>query len=206
MSNAKPKSLRTILLTVLAVGMVLVILSPMLKFLLILPAFLIDSEDIDRDIAHYGRHRAELAHAAEFMPALDSLDGTLQLQYGFQETHAAIFRTRTMALTAQYAPEDYPAAKANAVTGLVFLDAPIMRHDGNRTILDDAFTVGNWSFRTVPYAGCKAFGMLGTNDAEHRIAWLFLEDQDRDYIAEADSDVDTEMRRLLDEEFAWLDE
>lgn len=205
MGNAKPKSLRTTVLTFLAGGMILVLLSPMLKFLLILPAFLIDSEDVDRDIAHYGRHRAELAHAAEFMPELDELDGALSLQYGFQETLAAFFRTRTMALTAQYSPEDYPAAKAQAAVGLPFLDAPVIDYDGD-VILDDAFSQDGWTFRTVPYYGCKAFGLLGMNDAECRIAWLFSEDQDRDYVAAADAAPDAAMRRMLDEEFAWLDE
>lgn len=206
MSNTKPQSLRTVILTILAVGMILVLLSPMLKFLLILPAFLIDSEEIDRDIAHYGRHRAELAHAAEFMPELDDLDDALNLQYGFQETHAAIFRTRTMALTVQCSPEAYAASKAQLIEELTFLDEPIIDSSDGDVILDDAFQDGDWAFRSVPYAGCKAFGMLGMSDAECCIAWLFFEDQDRDYIAEAGADADNAMRQMLDEEFAWLDD
>ena len=205
MGNAKPKSLRTTVLTILAGGMFLVLLSPLLKFLLILPAFLIGSEDVDRDIAHYGRHRAELAHAAEFMPELDELDGALSLQYGYQETMEAIFRARTMALTAQYSPEAYAAAKAQAAGELTFLGAPIIDTD-SAVILDNAFDDENWYFRAVPSFGCKAFGLLGVNDTACQIAWLFFENQDRDYIAEADADADEEMRQMVAEYFAWLDE
>ena len=55
----------------------------------------------------------------------------------------------------------------------------------------------------IDYSACKSFLLLGFNDEECKIAYLYYYDFDIDYIAEVGDDLEEEMRELVDIAFSW---
>ena len=157
----------------------------------------------DTDFNNYQMHLIELHFAEDFLPAEDELIYAKDLHFAYQKNYKLIFISKTVALTVQYAPEEYMKARERITQRYAFLDAPMLYHRDNDYLLDNAFTYKGYDFCVVSYDGCRYFGMVGTNDDTCSIAYLYYSDTDLDYIAQADEDLDQEMRALIDDEFCW---
>lgn len=159
----------------------------------------------DPNLDNYEMYRAQLHYAEQFLPAQNELANAKDLRFAYQYNIVAIFVSKTVALSVQYAPEEYLRAKESITQRYEFLDAPMLQRGDNNYILDNAFTYKGYDFRVVSYGygGCRYFGMIGTNDDTCSIAYLYYSDTDRDLIARADENLDQEMCALIDDEFCW---
>lgn len=196
-----------IMTVIQSVGLILQMIVLVPFFIILLLISLLIPPTVDTDISKYETYRQELNYAVDFMPALDELGQFEELRFGYQETQEFIFCPKTMSLTVEYDAEDYEAMKQQMLADYDFIDAPIVDTDSD-ILLDDSFTHQGYLFHAVHtqeamYRACKYFGLLGLNDEQHCIAWLYYDDADRDYIAQADQDLDQEMRTLIDDEFHW---
>ena len=126
----------------------------------------------DPDFSNYQMYRSELHYAEDFLPAEDELIYAKDLHFSYQQNYILIFISKTVAVTVQYTPEEYPGAKESITKRYEFLDAPMLQRGDNNYILDNAFTYKEYDFRVVSYGygGCKYFGMVGTNDDTCSIA------------------------------------
>lgn len=157
----------------------------------------------DTDFSYYQMYCSELHYAEGFLPAEDELIYAKDLHFSYQQNYKLIFISKTVALTVQYAPEEYMKARERITQRYAFLDAPMLYHRDNDYLLDNAFTYKGYDFCVVSYDGCRYFGMVGTNDDTCSIAYLYYSDTDRDLIARADENLDQEMCALIDDEFFW---
>ena len=159
----------------------------------------------DTNWNNYDMYRTELHYAEEFLPSQNEFSNTKAVHFSYQKNFMLMFISKTVAVTVQYAPEEYLRAKESITQRYEFLDAPMLQRGDNNYILDNAFTYKGYDFRVVSYGygGCKYFGMVGTNDDTCSIAYLYYSDTDLDYIAQADEDLDQKMRALIDDEFCW---
>lgn len=176
-------------------------------FLLILLITELIPDTIDTDFSNYNTYRQELNYASEFMPELSELGQFEELRFGYKETPQFIFLPKTMSLTVRYSAAEYAAVKEQMLASYEFTDAPVIDTDGD-VLLDDSFTHQGYVFHSVQtqeamYRACKYFGLLGVNDEQHCIAWLYYDDVDRDLIATPEEDLDAEMCKLIDDEFYW---
>lgn len=190
-----------------AIGLIIQMIILIPFFIILLLISLLIPPTVDTDIAQYEAYRQELNYAAEFMPALDELGQSEELRFGYQETPEFIFCPKTMSLTVRYNEATYEAMKQQILTANDFIETPVIDTDGD-ILLDDSFTHHGYDFQSLPmleyeYTACKYFGLLGVNDEQYSIAWLYYDDMDRDLIAEPDEDLDDEMRNLIDDEFHW---
>ena len=196
-----------IMTVIQSVGLILQMIVLVPFFIILLLISLLIPPTVDTDISKYETYRQALNYAVDFMPALDELGQLEELRFGYQETPEFIFCPKTMSLTVRYDEATYEAMKQQMLAAYEFIDSPMIETDGD-ILLDDAFTYHGYDFKAVPmleyeYTTCKYFGLLGLNDEQHCIAWLYYDDADRDYIAQADQDLDHEMRTLIDDEFHW---
>ncbi len=160
---------------------------------------------IDTDFSNYEMYRSELYYAEDFLPAHGELASAKDLHFAYQKNFKFIFISKTVAVTVRHTPEEYLKAKEYLAQRYAFLDAPrlYLYSAENEYELDNAFVYKDYDFHVVAYDGCRYFGMIGTNDETHSIAYLYYSDTDRDLIARADDDLDQEMRALIDDEFCW---
>lgn len=184
-----------------------VILLPWILLMLVITSLI--PPEVNTDVHQYETYRHELNYAVDFMPEINTLGEYDELRFGYQKTSGFLFVAETMSLTAKYSEDEYSAVKETMLTHYDFIDAPVVDTNGN-VLLDDSFIHNGYVFRAVPtyrhsfqYGACKYFGILGINDDLCCIAWLYYDDADRDYVAEADADLDQEMRDLIDDEFHW---
>ena len=157
----------------------------------------------DTDWNNYEMYRTELHYAEEFLPAQNEFSSAKAVHYSYQKNFMLMFISKTVAVTAQYSPDVYTKIKEALPNQYDFLDEPMLYYNDANNLLDDAFTYMGYDFQVVSYNDCKYFGMVGTNDDTCSIAYLYYSDTDWDYIAQADEDLDQEMRSLIDDEFHW---
>lgn len=182
-----------------------ILITPFILLLLLITALIPDT--IDTDITNYNTYRQELNYASEFMPELSELGQFEALRFGYKETPQFIFLPKTMSLTVKYSEAEFASVKDKMLARYEFIDAPIIDTDGD-VLLDDSFTHQGYVFHSVPmlkamHSACEYFGLLGVNDKQCCIAWLYYDDVERDFIAESGEDLDDAMRGLIDEEFCW---
>lgn len=181
----------------------------LLVAIIAVPAYILfNAIPIERshDLNDYESHRHSFWLADQFMPELDSLVGTTEIRYGYQATNIALWLSQTMALTVRYSPDAYTNAKAAVLSEHEFLSAPVVTTGVNSGdyIVDNSFEYKGYTFHTITgYEDSRYFGIIGLNDTACSVAYLYYSDPDRDFIAEQDDDLDSEMRNLIDKEFNW---
>lgn len=190
-----------------AIGLILQMIILVPFFIILFLISLLIPPTVDTDINQYETYRQALNYAVDFMPALDELGQLEELRFGYQETPEFIFCPKTMSLTVRYDEATCEAMKQQMLAAYEFIDSPMIETDGD-ILLDDAFTYHGYDFKAVPmleyeYTTCKYFGLLGVNDEQYSIAWLYYDDVDRDFVATPDNDLDEKMRTIIDDEFHW---
>ena len=171
-------------------------------------------QHIDRDLEDYSTHVQSIRNAADFMPELDSLGAYTDIQYAYKEkcySRLIGFYSDGLSLFVTYDAEQYCCAKETALSGYAFLEEPVKGYNETYELPIEEFQYNGYTIKVVPdgeyldYCACKSFMMLGYNDAECTIAYLYYWDFDIDYISEVGEDPQEEMGELIDTAFAWAD-
>lgn len=161
---------------------------------------------------HYGPYREGIQFASEFLPQISELGAYTDIEFTYQETCYSGFMgfySDGLALLVKYDPQTYEAQKSRVLDAYDFLEEPVMRSSDTYELPVTEFDYNGYSMKIVPdadyleFCACKSFMMLGLNDDECTIAYLYYYDYDIDYIAEIDDDLEAEMRGLVKTAFAW---
>ncbi len=146
------------------------------------------------------------------MPNIKDLGAYSQIKYTYQSTCYSIlmdFNSDGLALFVKYDQTIYAIQKEKTLHSYTFLDEPILEFDKYvmpvtefeyrgylmKIVLDQEY---------IDYCACKSFMMIGFDDANSAIAFLYYYDFDIDYIADIDEDLNYSMRNLVDDAFAWV--
>lgn len=182
-----------LLLTALASGALLV--------------FLALSPKRNQSLADYDACLKKVAYSADFMPALADLQPWEDVQFVYQRTPMVLFESESLNLFVQYGEDEYEARKEVALRRDDFVAERVLDHAGDVVMLPVIEHAG-YTLHAVAVHGsgwelCKYVGFIGVNDAQRRICYLLYEDVDRDYIADANENVQSAFDRWLDAEFAF---
>ena len=168
-----------------------------------------------KKIAEYNSYVSDVGNAEKFMPDCDQDLGVYQsVQFGFQETFLLIFGSQTITLIASYDETNYEKEKSAALDRFDFLKEPYQEKDGYYIFPVASFEYRGYSFSIVPdrdyYSdgrlGCHSFMMVGYNDAEKKIAYLYFYDPDLDYLSEENASEEEKQKRmseLIKDSFVW---
>lgn len=169
-------------------------------------------ETVTTNIDEYYSDCEMLKNASTYMPKLTDLGEYLDLKYTYQVTCYSNFMgfySDTMALFVKYDSETYAEEKERVLGSYKFLEEPVMRSSDTYELPVTEFDYNGYRMKVVPdedyidFCACKSFMILGFNDDACTIAYLYYYDFDLDYIAEADEDLEAEMRGLVDVAFSW---
>lgn len=170
-------------------------------------------ERVKTDISKYSEDISEIGNAAKFMPDLETLNGYTDIEYTYKIKCSSIFMgffSDGYALFVTYDKERYEAQKDEVMSNYTFVQKPILGFGNtNYTIPIAEFQYNGYDMKVVPdeeyidFSACKSFMLLGFNDEECKIAYLYHYDFDLDYIAEVGEDLEDEMIEFMDDVFAW---
>lgn len=171
-------------------------------------------ERVETDIAKYSDHLHGIGSAERMMPALDSLGNYASLEYSYKvhcySTFVGFF-SDGYALCVTYDESQYEHRKTEALTSYAYLQEPAIAEDGDYLLPVTELDYKGFTLKIVPdedqftYCPCKSFMMIGFNDTEYKILYLYYYDFDIDYIAAADEDPVDEMTELIEDAFAWIE-
>ncbi len=167
---------------------------------------------ISRNLDTYVTDCESVKNASVLMPNITDLGAYSQIKYTYQSTCYSIlmdFNSDGLALFVKYDQTIYAIQKEKTLHSYTFLDEPILEFDKYvmpvtefeyrgylmKIVLDQEY---------IDYCACKSFMMIGFDDANSAIAFLYYYDFDIDYIADIDEDLNYSMRNLVDDAFAWV--
>ncbi len=161
----------------------------------------------NQNLAAYDACLEKVAYSADFMPALAELQPWEDVQFIYQRTPMVLFESESLNLFVQYGEDEYEARKESALNRDDFVTERVLDHAGDVVMLPVIEHAG-YTLHAVAVHGsgwelCKYVGFIGVNDAQKRICYLLYEDVDRDFIADADEDVQFAFARWFDAEFAF---
>ena len=171
-------------------------------------------EWIETDIAKYSDNLHGIGSAERMMPTLESLGHYTELEYTYKIHCYSIFVgfvSDGYVLNVTYDESQYEQRKADALSSYTFLQEPIIEQDGDSPMPVTELKYKGYTLKVVPddtqytYYPCKSFMMVGFNDEEHKIVYLYHYDFDLDYIAAVDEDPEEEMIQLIEDAFAWIE-
>ncbi len=167
---------------------------------------------ISRNLDTYVTDCESVKNASVLMPNIKDLGAYFQIKYTYQSTCYSIlmdFNSDGLALFVKYDQTIYAIQKEKTLHSYTFLDEPILEFDKYvmpvtefkyrgylmKIVLDQEY---------IDYCACKSFMMIGFDDTNSAIAFLYYYDFDIDYIADIDEDLNYSMRNLVDDAFAWV--
>ena len=161
----------------------------------------------DTDISQYEEYRNATLYGNKFMPSLNDLGDYQDIAFGQTEVYyTPFFISCSMNPFVQYSEEDYDLIKATALEGRSLIAEAEYSYNGELimlpTIEHRGYTLHAIELHpnTCP---CNYVGFIGFDDVNHAICFLLYNDDDRDYIGEADEDPLTAMYKWLNKEFWW---
>lgn len=169
---------------------------------------------IETNIAKYSEDLQGIGSAERMMPRLDSLGDYESLEYTYKihcySTFVGFFSDGYV-LNVTYGEREYEQRKAGILSSYAFLQEPVIAEDGDYLLPVTELNYKGYTLKVVPddtqftYCPCKSFMMVGFNDVEHKIVYLYHYDFDLDYIAAADEDPEAEMIQLIEDAFVWIE-
>ena len=129
-----------------------------------------------RNISIYEKLCAE----HELLPELDELGNYTDVKFSDFHKHMFPFENEAYTLKVIYNAENYQAQKTLLDTKYMFQDEPIDNHDKD---IDPAFSYGGYDFRFlsddyIDFRFPNYVYLIGTNDAENSIAYIYLDNGD----------------------------
>ena len=170
----------------------------------------INQKIVSTNIANYTADCQSVGNASRFMPNIADLGAYAQLKYTYQVTDfCMLFRSDGLALFVKYDQENYEAQKEHVLNSYTFLESPVMSDSDTYALPLTEFEYNGCMMKIVPdddssFRACKSFMILGLNDDECVIAYLYFYDFDHDYIAKVDDDLNAEMIEFVDDAFSWM--
>ena len=168
---------------------------------------------IKTDLTQYEQDIQKIGNASVFMPDLESLGSYTDINYSYKVkcySPLARFYSDGFALFVTYEDAQYQAYKAKVLTDYAFLQEPVKRSQDTYELPVTEFSYKNYHIKIVPdeeyvdFCACKSFLMIGFNDDDSRIVYLYYYDFDIDYIAIEGEDTEKRMCALIDSAFEWI--
>ena len=173
-------------------------------------------------IGDYDKYLEKVCYAAEFMPSLDEIGDYENVNFGYKEySHGWMFCSEGLSLFAEYSDEDYNAEKEKTVYKYEYLTEPYKPTENSDYIFPVAeLEYKGYEFGIVPKKeylygsdteyrySCKSFMLVGNNDAERKIVYLYFYDSDLDLLAQADATEEEcrqSMIELIKDSCCWFD-
>ncbi len=126
-----------------------------------------------------------------------------------------MFESEGISLFLDYKEEDFASEKDKVLTSYTFIDSPIIGDDGYYQFPVSSFDYKDYSFKVSPkypyYEGteeysCKSFTMVGFDEVNKSIAYLYYYDADIDYLDDnksTEEDRNKRMPELIETAFYW---
>lgn len=159
----------------------------------------------DNNIENYAddieKYQADL-----FMPNLEDIGEYKTAEY-FTRKDETIFPEYSMQLIVKYDQETYFKEKERLETAYTYLDKPQKPDydDDVYTIPIEEFSSAEFDFKIAVFEDTvfpKNFGMIGVSDEKLEIAYLWVYDQDLDYICETDENEVKAMNEFIEYHFS----
>lgn len=127
----------------------------------------------------------------DIIPSLSELPEAQLHQFVHTRSSMLFFEAHSLLLNMAYTEETYATQKAQLEDTYAFLNEPVAwDNDGNSVLPETSFSLGSYHFRVVaPTEGDHtdyphSFGIVGTSDEKHSVAYLYFYDADLDYIGQ----------------------
>lgn len=170
---------------------------------------------ISKNIDDFDTYIEKVPYANEFIPDYRiDIGNYSQVQFGYKKTSTFLFQSEGITLIASYDDVEYASEKQKSSEKLYFLEEPVV--DGDNYIFPvTTFEYEGYAFKIAPKRDywtsgtltCKSFMMLGYNDLESKIAYLYFYDMDLDYLTHVSASkgvIDNCMPKLIKDYFVWF--
>lgn len=164
-----------------------------------------------RDLDKYDYYYNNVDYALNLLPSQKDISLEIEnIHFGYRYITFGMFESEGISLFLSYG-ELYSDAKIEILSKYEFLDSPYQFEDGDYSYPLSEFEYGGYSFKVAPNYDLrewyfpKSFLLLGFDDANRRICYLYFWDFDLDCIC---GDIDlTERTRVMhdfiDKYFIW---
>lgn len=177
------------------------------------------------DIEKYDYYRNRIKGAEEGLPTLDDLGNYSNAYFAYRQVVYSFivgFSSDGISLFADYSDvNDYNLAKEFANSRYSFIKEPIIQDDSKYTFPVSSFVYKGYSFQisytehSVYHSANdekkehiypKSFSMVGFDDVNNSIAYLYYYDLDLDYLCDKNATIEERnkcMPELIEEAFYW---
>ena len=174
-------------------------------------------EKVETDIDKYESICNEVENASVLMPDLDEIGDYNEVKFTYKIYCYSFFIgfvSDGIGLWAQYDESDYEEEKERVLSSYEFLEEPIIDSRGLYELPVTEFAYKGYDTKIVPdedyidFGACKSFLMIGFNDNEYAICYLYYYDIDIDYLYDEETDDYTPEERmvdLVDTAFEWVE-
>ncbi len=170
----------------------------------------------DLDICNYETVISQVGEAKDYMPSLNGIGEHESKSYSYQSTLTAPllgFYSDGIALFVKYSTLRYLLTKPKVESNHKFITEPIRSSNGGQADYLMPITqieYKGYVFRVVKPKNenqniCKSFLMIGFDDSNYKIAYLYFCDADLDYIGTYEDNPKEVMTKFLDTYFYWND-
>ena len=172
-----------------------------------------------KDINDYEKYVSEVKYAEKFMPDYKNDIGTYDnIDFGYQLNVYSYFMgfcSDCITLIATYDDVNYELEKNKVLNKYEYLSEPFKEKDGDYIFPVATFEYDGYIFKIVPYyhywsnsddLACKSFMMVGCNDFENKVAYLYFYDFDIDYLCDSEATEEklaARMPELIENDFVW---
>jgi len=139
------------------------------------------------DINDYDDYVTNVSYSREFMPDLSDLEGYESIDVIYYNDRPSTNNTHTINLIVTYSNEYYNNAKSKYLSEYSYLEASLYDPDNkNRMLVSDAeVEYNNYLIKVVfdeKFDYPKDFGMIGFNDIEYKLCFMFSYNDSLDYL------------------------
>lgn len=172
-----------------------------------------------KDINDYEKYVDEVKYAEKFMPDYKNDIGSYtNIDFGYQLNVYSYFMgfcSDCITLIATYDDANYELEKNNVLNKYEYLSEPFKEKDGDYIFPVATFEYDGYIFKIVPYyhfwsnsdeLACISFMMVGCNDLENKVAYLYFYDFDIDFLCDSEAteeEITARMPRLIENDFVW---
>jgi len=161
---------------------------------------------VENDISSYDKNVKQY-YASSFMPSLDKIGNYQDISYTLIKNER-IFATYSLKLIVKYNQQVFQQEKERLNNAYTYINEPQFDQYGSGfyTIPIAEFSDGKYNFKITKFEDTtypKNFGLVGISDETFEIAYLWLYDQDLDFICDKNSNEIKQMNEFLEYYFKW---
>ena len=163
------------------------------------------------DINKYDYYREKIKYAEKMLPSLDEVGNPINKEFAYRcvvYNRFIGFVSDGISLFLDYDENDYDSEKETILNSYTFLDSPKKDSTGYWQFPVSSFGYSGYSFKIVPKDeySCKSFTMIGFDEENNSIAYLYFHDFDIDYLEDGNAteeEKNKRMPRLIETAFYW---